>query len=38
MSEENEKEITTVRESELPQGDEAVNQRGNDAYLRAMVD
>ena len=38
MSDDKEKEITLPAGSELPEGDEAVNQRGNDAYLRAMVD
>ena len=38
MSDDNEKMIPPALESELPEGDEAVNQRGNDAYLRAMVD
>ena len=37
MSDETEKNIS-VPESEITEGDEAVNQRGNDAYLRAMVD
>ena len=37
MSEDIEKNIS-FPESEIPEGDEAVNQRGNDAYLRAMVD
>ena len=38
MSDENEKIIPPPEGHELPEGDEAVNQRGNDAYLRAMVD
>ena len=38
MSDDKEKEISLPAGSELPESDEAVNQRGNDAYLRAMVD
>ena len=38
MSDDKEKEIPYTQENDLPAGDEAVNQRGNDAYLRAMVD
>lgn len=38
MSDEKEKDTELTPEVDLPEGDEAVNQRGNDAYLRAMVD
>ena len=38
MSDDKEKEISLPAGSELPESDEAVHQRGNDAYLRAMVD